>query len=64
MWVSKQMGHRDWVITARAYSRWAPSIVPDAESKLSAAMNANADQKADHRARHCDDTPQSTTLRE
>lgn len=47
MWVSKQMGHRDWTITARIYSRWIPSVVPDAGAKLAAVWSENADQKAD-----------------
>ncbi len=47
MWVLKQMGHRDWFITARIYSRWIPSVVPDAGAKLAAALSANADQKVD-----------------
>jgi integrase len=34
MWVAKQMGHRDWTITAKKYARWIPSIVPDAGRKL------------------------------
>ncbi len=29
MWVAKQMGHRDWIMTARIYSRWMPSANPD-----------------------------------
>ena len=54
MWVSKQMGHRDTVITLKTYSRWIPSVVPDAGAKLAAALSApvstaqqNADQNAD-----------------
>lgn len=47
MWVSKQMGHSDWTITARIYSRWIPSVVPDAGAKMEAAWLGNADQKAD-----------------
>lgn len=34
MWVARQMGHRDWTITAKKYARWIPSIVPDAGKKL------------------------------
>ncbi|WHL17614.1 site-specific integrase [Stenotrophomonas acidaminiphila] len=34
MWVARQMGHRDWTITAKKYARWIPSIVPDAGGKL------------------------------
>ncbi|WP_269791670.1 site-specific integrase [Stenotrophomonas sp. Iso1] len=37
MWVAKQMGHRDWTITAKKYARWIPSMVPDAGSKLASA---------------------------
>lgn len=33
MWVARQMGHRDWTITAKKYGRWIPSMVPDAGSK-------------------------------
>jgi integrase len=48
MWVAKQMGHRDWTITAKKYSRWIPSIVPDAGGKMEAVWSGqNADQKAD-----------------
>lgn len=36
MWVARQMGHRDWTITAKKYARWIPSIVPDAGDKLAA----------------------------
>lgn len=36
MWVAKQMGHRDWTITAKKYARWIPSIVPDAGAKVAA----------------------------
>ena len=36
MWVAKQMGHRDWTITAKKYARWIPSIVPDAGDKVAA----------------------------
>lgn len=42
MWVAKQMGHRDWTITAKKYARWIPSIVPDAGSKLTAVWAAEA----------------------
>ncbi len=34
MWVARQMGHRDWTITAKKDARWIPSIVPDAGGKL------------------------------
>lgn len=36
MWVARQMGHRDWTITAKKYGRWIPSIVPDAGAKAAA----------------------------
>lgn len=36
MWVARQMGHRDWTITAKKYARWIPSIVPDAGTRLAA----------------------------
>lgn len=49
MWVAKQMGHRDWTITAKRYARWIPSIVPDAGGKMEAVWaGQNADQNADH----------------
>jgi len=40
MWVAKQMGHRDWTITAKKYARWIPSIVPDAGDKVAAVWAA------------------------
>jgi integrase len=30
MWVSKQMGHKDWAFTARTYARWIPEDAPQA----------------------------------
>ena len=42
MWVAKQMGHRDWTITAKKYARWIPSIVPDAGDKVAAVWAAGA----------------------
>lgn len=36
LWVAKQMGHKDWTITARKYARWIPSVDPSAGSKLAA----------------------------
>jgi integrase len=33
MWVAQQMGHTDWSLTAKRYSRWIPSDMPDAGSK-------------------------------
>lgn len=48
LWVAKQMGHADWTITAKKYSRWIPSIVPDAGRLMSAVWSGQkADQKAD-----------------
>ncbi len=46
MWVARQMGHRDWTITAKKYGRWIPSMVPDAGAKtaevwLAASAAAN-----------------------
>lgn len=41
MWVAKQMGHRDWTITAKKYARWIPSMVPDAGQRLAAAWDAS-----------------------
>lgn len=42
MWVARQMGHGDWVITARTYARWMPQVAPDAGNKA----RALADQVA------------------
>jgi integrase len=28
-WVSKQMGHRDVVFTARTYAQWIPNASPE-----------------------------------
>src|SRR5205814_4404775 len=39
MWVSKQLGHRDWSVTAKRYARWIPSAVPDAGAKALAVWN-------------------------
>lgn len=39
MWVARQMGHRDWTITAKKYGRWIPSMVPDAGAKAAAVWN-------------------------
>lgn len=36
MWVAQQMGHHDWVITARTYARWLPQVAPDAGNKARA----------------------------
>ena len=36
MWVAKQLGHKDWTVTARKYARWMPSVVPDAGAKVQA----------------------------
>jgi integrase len=33
MWVAKQMGHTDWSLTAKRYSRWITSDMPDAGQK-------------------------------
>jgi len=46
MWVARQMGHRDWTITAKKYGRWIPSMVPVAGAKtaevwLAASAAAN-----------------------
>ena len=39
MWVAKQMGPTDWSLTAKRYSRWIPSDMPDAGSKAEAAWS-------------------------
>lgn len=33
MWVSRQLGHKDWTFTARTYSRWIPDNAPEAGKK-------------------------------
>lgn len=49
MWVARQMGHKDWTVTARRYARFIPGLDPTAGQKAIAAWEvANADQKADH----------------
>lgn len=40
MWVAKQMGHTDWSLTAKRYSRWIPSDMPDAGKQFEAAWSA------------------------
>src|SRR5688500_4284117 len=39
MWVATQMGHTDWSFTAKRYSRWIVSDMPDAGSKAVAAWS-------------------------
>lgn len=39
MWVARQMGHRDWTITAKKYGSWIPTMVPDAGAKAAAVWN-------------------------
>jgi integrase len=34
MWVAKQMGHKDWTVTARKYARWMKSAATDAGGKF------------------------------
>lgn len=34
MWVANQLGHKDWTITAKVYSRWIPSVAPEAGDKI------------------------------
>jgi integrase len=40
LWVAQQMGHKDWSLTAKRYSRWIPSDQPEAGSKAEAAWSA------------------------
>ncbi|WP_249027531.1 hypothetical protein [Xanthomonas theicola] len=47
MWVAKQMGHRDWTITAKKYARWIPSIVPDAGSKVATLWTPESDDSSE-----------------
>jgi len=42
MWVSKQMGHKDWTFTARTYSRWIQDNAPDAGNKAAALWSTFA----------------------
>lgn len=46
MWVSQQLGHKDWAFTARTYSRFIPDDAPDAGNKA-AERWGNRDQKRD-----------------
>lgn len=46
MWVAKQMGHSDWGLTAKRYSRWIPSDMPDAGQKAVNAWSAFGQHKA------------------
>lgn len=47
MWVAKQMGHRDWTITAKKYARWIPSIVPDAGAKVAGLWTPESDDSSE-----------------
>jgi len=40
MWVAKQMGHTDWSLTSKRYSRWIQSDMPDAGSKAEKLWSA------------------------
>jgi integrase len=42
MWVSKQMGHRDWTMIARVYGRWMPSADTEAGNKAVEKFAGNA----------------------
>ena len=42
MWVAKQMGHMDWSLTAKRYSRWIPSDMPDAGRKAVGRFGHNS----------------------
>lgn len=50
MWVAKQMGHKDWTVTARVYARWMPDAAPTAGEKALAifgdAIARNVGKKA------------------
>lgn len=37
MWVARQLGHRDWTITAKRYARWVPEVDRTAGDKAMAA---------------------------
>lgn len=50
MWVAKQMGHRDWTVTAKKYARWIPTIVPDAGRKIEQIWERQDGQKTDQKA--------------
>ncbi|WIX34112.1 site-specific integrase [Salinicola sp. JS01] len=47
-WVSRQMGHRDVIFTARVYAQWIPNASPDLGLKAVEMFAGKADQKADH----------------
>lgn len=34
MWVAKQMGHKDWTVTAKKYARWIPTVMPQAGGRI------------------------------
>lgn len=51
MWVARQMGHKDWTVTARRYARWIPSVVPDAGAKLSELWSTSGQQSGESLAR-------------
>lgn len=41
MWVSRQLGHKDWAFTARTYSRFMPDDMPEAGSKVEIAWGGD-----------------------
>lgn len=49
MWVSRQLGHKDWGFTARVYSRFMPDDMPEAGGKAEAAWSASG-QRNDGKA--------------
>lgn len=40
MWVSAQLGHKDWAFTARTYSRFMPDDMPEAGNKAESKWSA------------------------
>lgn len=50
MWVSRQLGHKDWAFTARTYSRFMPDDMPEAGGKAEAAWSTSG-QPAGAKAR-------------
>lgn len=48
MWVAKQMGHKDWTVTARKYARWIKDAARDAGNKFSALWAEKSEKLTKH----------------
>ena len=46
LWVAKQMGHKDWTVTAKKYARWIPTVTPNAGGKMEGVWGAIAAPKS------------------